>query len=425
MSNLDLTRSDSSLSILEDSSPSSGPFEGPEKLLELWFSSSSSNVPQQSCAGTQAGAFDEAGSDLSEFCGGLRKVQKSVWYEMLDEVKCKVLSVIKSKDVDAYLLSESSMFVWPHKIILKTCGTTTLLLGLPTLIRIAQSLCGFSGVWRCFYSRKTFMFPERQSGPHKDWNQEVQFLDGIFENGSAYTVGKMNGDHWLLYLTPPKLDVLLPSPAISQASAGPISNLTLSCPNEPDSTLEILMSGLSTKACGQFYTSNSIILTRYPEMPSIEGHGPGLALAEAIGLSAESLIGGGITDAFLFSPCGFSLNAIGGKDNSRYATIHVTPEPEYSYASFECNVDYSSKHDELVQVVKRVVGVFEPARMSITLFVSHDSKPSLGGVKTSPQSNIDFQKILGDEPVKGYKLTDQIIYKFEGYDLVFVTFERV
>lgn len=76
--------------------------------------------------------------------------------------------------------SESSMFVWPHKLILKTCGTTTLLLGLPTLLRIASETCGLRGVWRCFYSRKTFMFPDRQRGPHKDWAQEMSFLDQLF-----------------------------------------------------------------------------------------------------------------------------------------------------------------------------------------------------------------------------------------------------
>lgn len=76
--------------------------------------------------------------------------------------------------------SESSMFVWPHKLILKTCGTTTLLLGIPTLLRIASETCGFKGVWRCFYSRKTFMFPDRQRGPHKDWHAEMAFLDKLF-----------------------------------------------------------------------------------------------------------------------------------------------------------------------------------------------------------------------------------------------------
>lgn len=72
------------------------------------------------------------------------------------------------------------MFVWPHKLILKTCGTTTLLLGLHRLLSIAKETCGFNDIWRCFYSRKAFMFPERQIGPHKNWDDEVKFLDNVF-----------------------------------------------------------------------------------------------------------------------------------------------------------------------------------------------------------------------------------------------------
>ena len=41
---------------------------------------------------------------------------------------------------------------------------------------------------RCFYSRKSFFFPERQHGPHKDWRDEVNFLDSVFgESLSLYT----------------------------------------------------------------------------------------------------------------------------------------------------------------------------------------------------------------------------------------------
>lgn len=72
------------------------------------------------------------------------------------------------------------MFVWPHKLILKTCGTTTLLLGLPTLLRIASEICGMRHVYRCFYSRKAFMFPDRQRGPHTHWAHEMAFLDKLF-----------------------------------------------------------------------------------------------------------------------------------------------------------------------------------------------------------------------------------------------------
>ena len=109
-----------------------GPFEGPEKLLELWFAPNVESLPECQRAMVERGT--RLGGRI-----GLRRVPKSTWESMLDLVKCKVLSVETSPDVDAYLLSESSMFVYPHKLILKTCGTTTLLFGLDRLLRIAKA----------------------------------------------------------------------------------------------------------------------------------------------------------------------------------------------------------------------------------------------------------------------------------------------
>ena len=42
---------------------------------------------------------------------GLKAVPEEIWKDMLELVNCKVLSIVSSEDVDAYLLSESSMFV--------------------------------------------------------------------------------------------------------------------------------------------------------------------------------------------------------------------------------------------------------------------------------------------------------------------------
>lgn len=127
-----------------------------------------------------------------------------IWKDMLDLVNCQVLSVVSSEDVDAYLLSESSMFVWPHKLILKTCGTTTLLSGLPRILEIAALFAGFpratappsrgitvaAAPYRVFYSRKNYLFPDRQRGPHRSWRDEVRNMDKLFQNGSAYMIGK-------------------------------------------------------------------------------------------------------------------------------------------------------------------------------------------------------------------------------------------
>ena len=182
----------------------SGPFEVPEKLLELWFAPSAADLPECEMRARERGARAPA-------LIGLRRVPRSTWESVLDVVKCKTLSVLTSADVDAYLLSESSMFVYPHKLVLKTCGTTTPLLGLERLLRIAKaalfdeetfalSAASVSSsvlahaaastdvtaktlgahVHRCFYSRKSFMFPEKQKGPHRDWVLETELLDRFF-----------------------------------------------------------------------------------------------------------------------------------------------------------------------------------------------------------------------------------------------------
>jgi len=83
--------------------------------------------------------------------------------------------------------SESSLFVAPHLLILKTCGTTLNLLGLHRIIEIARDYCGLRTVWRCFYSRKSFFFPERQQGVHRDWRDEVGFLDSVFGESLSFS----------------------------------------------------------------------------------------------------------------------------------------------------------------------------------------------------------------------------------------------
>ena len=132
-------------------------FEGAEKLLEIWFYQTDSSLT------------------------GLRSVNPAVWHDMLRLVQCQVLSTIKNEVVDAYLLSESSMFVFNNRLILKTCGTTTLLLAGPRIIQIAEEYCKFSKVYAIFYSRKSFLFPEEQIYPHGSWSDEV-FLFYLISN---------------------------------------------------------------------------------------------------------------------------------------------------------------------------------------------------------------------------------------------------
>lgn len=399
--------------------------------------------------------------------------------------------------------SESSMFVFPHKIILKTCGTTTLLLGLERLLEIvaaalaphfvaknmhtplsvaalaggsalkefqeecsAPTLPAFAApagdekkavggrasaqsevdlhklalgrlVQRCFYSRKSFMFPERQKGPHKDWMTEVAVLGQFFgpQGGAAYTVGKMNGDHWLLYTaqspssgeSDERLRSALASGCESGVSGGP-----------EDQTLEMLMTNLSPRACGHFFYDESDSLPEGGD-EAHRGHALGTKTAEKLGLN--TLFAQTHLDAYAFDPCGFSANAVvarpcpknpsgpGAQDG--YWTIHVTPEEDFSYASFETNVVPFCCDKKKVQegeegngeakassprnakdLIERVVDIFEPGRMCITLFASTDLDGGQGDV---------LQRLQ----LKGYRRVDRILYEFAHYELYFVQFERL
>lgn len=100
-------------------------------------------------------------------------------------------------------------------------------------------------------------------------------------------------------------------------------------------------------------------------------------------------------DDFLFDPCGYSMNGINKSvsdqcftlfalflplemllpsiDNDYlkflqgyYMTIHITPELEFSYVSFETNIPQSSYKD----VISRVIETFKPGKFVVTIFAN-------------------------------------------------------
>ncbi|VDC01682.1 unnamed protein product [Peniophora sp. CBMAI 1063] len=421
-----------------DAAVNIAPFEGPEKLLEIWFAPSPAHVPGASTA--ERGRI------------GLRSVPRSVWEDMLAIVKCQVLSMVEGEDMDAYLLSESSLFISPHRLILKTCGTTLNLFGLPRILEIARD-AGFPSVHRCFYSRKSFFFPERQKGPHREWKDEVEYLDGIFRDGAAYTVGKVNGDHWLLYMTRPA-DTSEQSPSSSHilSTDDTPSGTTLPPDDTPsygvpaiDYTIEILMTHLAPEASNAFVFGEDAD----SEMPPSER---AQALSSSIGISQLFPEHLSTLDAFAFSPCGYSSNALikwtepspSGEPSSGdgYYTIHVTPEHGWSYASFECNVPLPTRPTEqagripdLRTLVRRVVDIFKPGKLSLTLFISSEENEEAeeeGGETAVEAAQRAFRAALtakgvsrtdGQTGAGVYKRTDKINYEFGDYDLAFASFE--
>jgi len=115
-----------------------GTFEGPEKTLEVVFH-------------THAGAED-----------GLRTLTRVQVDELCRLAKCTILSKMSNSYMDAYVLSESSLFIYKHRFIMKTCGTTTLLRCLNTLLDYADEL-GMELEW-VGYSRTIFCFQVHNYG---------------------------------------------------------------------------------------------------------------------------------------------------------------------------------------------------------------------------------------------------------------------
>jgi S-adenosylmethionine decarboxylase len=95
----------------------SGPlpgFEGPEKVLEIDF------APGHGPA------------------RGLREITRAQWDVILTEARCTILNSLSNDKLDSYVLSESSLFVYPLKMMLKTCGTTTLLRAVGPLLEVTE-----------------------------------------------------------------------------------------------------------------------------------------------------------------------------------------------------------------------------------------------------------------------------------------------
>jgi len=127
-----------------------GCFEGPEKTLEVCF---------------------KPGVGHPRGCRELTREQLDV---LCKQARCTILNQISNQYQDAYVLSESSLFVWPFKMMLKTCGTTTLLRCLPRLLEFTAAL-GMELEW-VGYSRKNFSFPGDQFFPHSSFDQELAYL---------------------------------------------------------------------------------------------------------------------------------------------------------------------------------------------------------------------------------------------------------
>lgn len=310
------------------------------------------------------------------------------------------------------------------------------------------------------------MFPDRQFGPHREWRDEVEYLDALFDNGAAYTVGKMNGDHWLLYMTSPPetAEALLTpvedetTPMLHRMTSSLASSVTLSPAFAgQDYTLEILMTKLGAAGRRPFLFIDGDLQGVVNDVVGAATDGgdsdakpksKGALVSRQLGIDAIFPASRTRLDSFAFEPCGYSANALvdSVSGDEGYYTIHVTPEEGWSYASFECNVPVHPTRGEgvgshknnslesmpdLETLIQRVVNIFQPGHLALTLFVSSNtnSHNSMHFANSKEEERLDsvevaqraFRRALIP---RGYCRTDKINYEFGDYDLAFATFQK-
>lgn len=86
-------------------------------------------------------------------------------------------------------------------------------------------------------------------------------------------------------------------------------------------------------------------------------------------------------------------------------TIHITPEPKFSYVSFECNIAEVSYKE----IINRVLKTFKPRKFMVTIFANKES------VSANCPRELDQFDYIQDNRVW---LRENVQYcQFKNYDL--------
>ena len=255
---------------------------------------------------------------VGEKCDALLNWPSQRWSELLRPSGASILSEIKNRQLKAFLLSESGMFVWNDRILLLTCGQTRLV---ESILHFVKKV-GVEHIKSIIFQRKNEYLSHLQpSNFYSDVKQMRTLIDG-----KALRFGKVHGHHNLLF-----------------HSNRPFY------PDENDTTTELLMYDLGPRFAN--------FLTRPDIRPEeIRSH-----------FLFEGVLGDFSVDDFCFSPCGYSLNAIKDKN---YYTIHITPQGSSSYASFETNIPMNAS---IEKIFHHLLDILNPNSFDLMTFNNRHS----------------------------------------------------
>ena len=248
----------------------------------------------------------------------LRNLSDSFWKKLCNKAQTRVVSRFSNSFCDSYVLSESSLFVWDHRLLMLTCGGTSLVNATLFLLKHFKR----SDIEFLFYQRKNEFFP---------YSQKSSFIDDFGKikrkvNGKAYCFGVPDEHHFYLFHS---------------------KNDNYSPPDQPDRTIEILMYDLDDHVKNLFFKASSAA-----------------EIKNRLGLN--QIFKNSEVDDYIFKPVGYSLNGLIGEKH--YYTIHVTPQEPGFYVSFETNFTGQSVNE----ITERVLSIFKPFSFDVIVFSSDE-----------------------------------------------------
>jgi len=232
------------------------------------------------------------------------------WQKMVQQADAFILSEIKNGQLKAYLLSESSLFIWQDRLLLITCGNTHLV----KAAQFFQNRIGREHIQSLLFHRHQAQLPDLQKS---SFAQDTVLLKTHLQGETKHWRGNYRGDLFIF----------------GEAARGAVKSRQI-----------LMLHGL----CGAFASSLQS------------------------GAAGEEIIGSTLAvlrffpclqiDQFTFSPKGYSLNAIAGED---YLTIHITPEKLSTYLSLES----SFATQEIDPFIEHLHSLFQPQQSNLMSFM--------------------------------------------------------
>tara|TARA_B110000438_G_scaffold260145_1_gene270018 strand:- start:2822 stop:3784 length:963 start_codon:yes stop_codon:yes gene_type:complete len=226
-------------------------------------------------------------------------LEENFWQALVQCCNAKILSTIENKDCKAFLLSESSLFVWHDRLLIITCGNTRLVHSVEYFIQQV----GMSKIQQITYQRKNEYFAHAQLSSFGD---DIALL-GQYVKGQSFRFGELDGHHNYIFNQDTHFKL-----------------------NQEDKSYELIAYQICQKASDKLTTL-------------------GLAANEIREfLQLDRLLAGYILDDFVFEPFGYSINAIKGM---HYLTIHITPQASSSYVSIQANINLIALAPDFLRIL--------------------------------------------------------------------------